>query len=70
MEEEHTKGPSHNNLEKAAEYVKSVTSLTDSFSTSICGLNRYQSGCLADFHTRLVPASPQIGQRIFYQVGH
>ena len=42
MEEEHTKGPSHNNLEKAAEYVKSVTSLTDSFSTSIRGLNRYQ----------------------------
>ena len=41
MEEEHTKGPSHNNPEEAAEYVRSVTSLTDSFDTSICGLNRY-----------------------------
>ena len=39
MEEEHAKGPSHNNPEEAAEYVKSVTSLTDSFSTSIRGLN-------------------------------
>ena len=42
MKEEHAKGPSHNNPEEAAEYVKSVTSLTDSFSTSIHGLNRYQ----------------------------
>ena len=42
MEEEHAKGPSHNNPEEAAEYVRSVTSLTDSFSTSIHGLNRYQ----------------------------
>ena len=41
MEEEHAKGPSHNNLEEAAEYVRSVTSLTDSFDTSIRGLNRY-----------------------------
>ena len=41
MEEEHTKGPSHNNPEEAAEYVRSVTSLTDSFDTSIHGLNRY-----------------------------
>ena len=39
MEEEHTKGPSHNNPEEAAEYVRSVTSLTDSFDTSIRGLN-------------------------------
>ena len=41
MEEEHAKGPSHNNPEEAAEYVRSVTSLTDSFDTSIRGLNRY-----------------------------
>ena len=41
MEEEHAKGPSHNNPEEAAEYVRSVTSLTDSFDTSIHGLNRY-----------------------------
>ena len=39
MEEEHAKGPSHNNPEEAAEYVRSVTSLTDSFDTSIRGLN-------------------------------
>ena len=41
MEEEHAEGPSHNNPEEAAEHVRSVTSLTDSFDTSICGLNRY-----------------------------
>ena len=41
MEEEQAKGPSHNNPEEAAEYVRSVTSLTDSFDTSIHGLNRY-----------------------------
>ena len=49
MEEEHTKGPSHNNPEEAAEHVKSVTSLTDSFSTSIHGLNQYQ--CLDAWQT-------------------
>ena len=41
MEEEHAKAPSHNNPEGAAEYVRSVTSLTDSFDTSIRGLDRY-----------------------------
>ena len=41
MEEEHTKGPSHNNPEEAAEYVKSVNSLTESFDTSIRGFDRY-----------------------------
>ena len=40
MEEEHAKGPSHNNPE-AAEYVKSVNSLMDSFDTSIHGFDRY-----------------------------
>ena len=41
MEEEHTKGPSHNNPEEAATYVRSVNSLTDSFDTSICGFDQY-----------------------------
>ena len=41
MEEEHTKGPSHNNLEEAATYVRSVNSLTDSFDMSIHGFDRY-----------------------------
>ena len=41
MEEEHAKEPSHNNLEEAAEYVRSVNSLTDSFNTSIRGFDRY-----------------------------
>ena len=41
MEEEHAKAPSHNNPEEAAEYVRSVNSLTDSFDTSIHGFDRY-----------------------------
>ena len=41
MEEEQAKGPSHNNPQEAAEYVRSVTSLTDSFGTSIHGFDRY-----------------------------
>ena len=41
MEEEHSKGPSHNNPEEAAEYVRSVNSLTQYFDTSIHGLDRY-----------------------------
>ena len=41
MEEEQAKGPSHNNPQRAAEYVRSVTSLTDSFGTSIRGFDRY-----------------------------
>ena len=31
MEEEHPKGPSHNNPEEAAKYVKDVNSLLQSF---------------------------------------
>ena len=42
MEEEHSKGPSHNNLEEAAEYVRSVNSLSQSFDTSIHGFDRYK----------------------------
>ena len=41
MEEEHSKGPSHNNLEEAAEYVRSVNSLMQSFDTSIHGFDHY-----------------------------
>ena len=41
MEEEHTKAPSHNNPEEAAEYVRSVNSLTNSFDMSIHGFDRY-----------------------------
>ena len=41
MEEEHAKAPSHNNLEEAAKYVRSVNSLTNSFDTSIRGFDRY-----------------------------
>ena len=41
MEEEHTKGPSHNNPEEAATYVRSVNSLTDSLDMSIRGFDRY-----------------------------
>ena len=42
MEEEHSKGPSHNNLVEAAEYVRSVNSLSQSFDTSIHGFDRYK----------------------------
>ena len=41
MEEEQAKGPSHNNPQEAAEYVRSVTSLTDSFGMSIRGFDWY-----------------------------
>ena len=42
MEEEHSKGPSHNNPEEAAQYVRSVNSLLKSFVTNIHGFNRYK----------------------------
>ena len=70
MEEEHAKGPSHNNPEEAAEYVRSVTSLTDSFDTSIHGLTDTYVWMPGRLSYTACPASPQIGQRIFYQVGH
>ena len=41
MEEEHTKEPSHNNPEEAANYVKAVNTLLQSFVNDICGFNRY-----------------------------
>ena len=42
MEEEHPKGPSHNNPEEAANYVKAVNSLLQSFVNDICGFDRYK----------------------------
>ena len=42
MEEEHPKGPSHNNPEEAAKYVGSVNSLLQSFVTDIHGFNHYK----------------------------
>ena len=42
MEEEHPKGPSHNNPEEAANYVKAVNSLLQSFVTDICGFDHYK----------------------------
>ena len=41
MEEEHTKEPSHNNPEEAADYVKAVNTLLQSFVNDIRGFNRY-----------------------------
>ena len=42
MEEEPSKGPSHNNSEEAAQYVRSVNSLLKSFVTNIPGFNCYK----------------------------
>ena len=42
MEEEPSKGPSHNNPEEAVKCVQSVNSLLKSFVTSICGFNCYK----------------------------
>ena len=41
MEEEHTKEPSHNNPEEAAQYVKDVNTLLQTFVGAICGFNHY-----------------------------
>ena len=42
MEEEPSKGPSHNNPEEAAQYVRSVNSLLKSFVTNIRGFDHYK----------------------------
>ena len=42
MEDEHTKGPLHNNPEEAATYVKAVNSLLQSFVSDIRGFDRYK----------------------------
>ena len=41
MEEEHTKEPSHNNPEEAANYVKAVNMLLQLFVSDIRGFNHY-----------------------------
>ena len=51
MEEEHPKGPSHNNPEEAANYVKAVNSLLQSFVSDICGFDHYK--CLDAWETFL-----------------
>ena len=51
MEEEHPKGPSHNNPEEAAKYVKDVNSLLQSFVTDIHGFDCYK--CLDAWETFL-----------------
>ena len=42
MEDEHTKEPLHNNPEEAADYVKAVNLLLQSFVNDIHGFNRYK----------------------------
>ena len=42
MEDKHTKEPSHNNPEEAADYVKAVNTLLQSFVNDIHGFNRYK----------------------------
>ena len=42
MEDEHTKEPPHNNPEEAADYVKAVNTLLQSFVNDIHGFNRYK----------------------------
>ena len=51
MEEEPSKGPSHNNPAEAAKYVRSVNSLLQSFVTDIHGFDRYK--CLDAWETFL-----------------
>ena len=42
MENEHTKEPSHNNPEEAADYMKAVNTLLQSFVNDIHGFNHYK----------------------------
>ena len=42
MEEKHTEGPSHNNPQEAAKYVKAVKLLLQSFVTDTCGFDHYK----------------------------
>ena len=53
MEDEHTKEPSHNNPEEAADYVKAVNLLLQSFVNDIHGFNCYkrQDACKTFLHT-------------------
>ena len=43
MEEEHTKEPSHNNPEEAANYVKAVNTLLQSYNVQVYVLNYFPS---------------------------
>ena len=51
MEEEHTKEPSHNNPEEAANYVKAVDTLLNSFVSDIHGFNHYIKMHTRTFYT-------------------
>ena len=51
MEDEPTRGLAHNNPEEAANYVKAVNLLLQSFVTDICGFDRYK--CLDAWETFL-----------------
>ena len=53
MEDEHAKEPLHNNAEEAADYVKAVNLLLQSFVNDIRGFNRYkrQDGYKTFLHT-------------------
>ena len=51
MADEHTKEPLHNNPEEAADYVKAVNLLLQSFVNDICGFNCYK--CLDAWETFL-----------------
>ena len=42
MEDEHAKETSHNNPEEAADDMKAVNLLLQSFVNDICGFNRYK----------------------------
>ena len=59
MEEEHTKEPSHNNPEEAANYVKAVDNLLKKFVSDIHGFNPYarQDACKNFLHTLSLPLS-------------
>ena len=70
MEEEHPKGPSHNNPEEAAKYVNAVNSLLQSFVTDICGFNHYKRQDAYKTFLHTLSQLLQIGQRIFHQNGH
>ena len=57
MEEEHMKEPSHNNPEEAAQYVKDVNTLLQTFVSDICGFNRYAR---LDAYTNFLHALSQL----------
>ena len=60
MEEEYPKGPSYNNPEEAANYVKAVNLLLQSFVTDIHGFDRYK--CLDAWETFLHTLSQLFSQ--------